>query len=220
MDFVRLLISWKAYLLSPRTSERRDVLWVKVILCIKCKRQSVTSFLTPLLCFFLFCILFYPLRIAIQDLDFPFPLKDATYTPSPASSIGLHCWSVEKKQWRGKRSSQHHKLSWAAIRTIVQENSIENLILWWMGSIQVKWLCSLYTPFIQTQFSHRPQLLFDLLLWTLCQKWFNFTLWINSTWCSPSHSRLMAKPCIYNTIDNIEQYWWKGRISTSGSGQE
>lgn len=46
-----------------------------------------------------------------------------------------------------------------------------------------------------------------------CEHWAKngliFSVWINDTWCSPSHSRLVAGSCIYNTIDNIEQYWWQ-----------
>lgn len=45
-----------------------------------------------------------------------------------------------------------------------------------------------------------------------CEHWAKncliFTIWINSTWCSPSHSRFVAGSCIYNSIDSIEQYWW------------
>lgn len=62
------------------------------------------------------------------------------------------------------------------------------------------------------------QLLFDPPLWAQHQKWFNFTRWINNTWCDPSRSRLTVKHCIYNAIDNIELYWRRSRISTSGSG--
>lgn len=61
------------------------------------------------------------------------------------------------------------------------------------------------------QFSHRLQLLFDLLLWTLAKNGLIFTLGINSTWCSASHSRLMVGHYSYNAIDNIEQYWWQGK---------
>lgn len=38
-----------------------------------------------------------------------------------------------------------------------------------------------------------------------------FAFWINSTWCSPSHSHLMVGHYSYNAIDNIEQYWWQGK---------
>lgn len=103
---------------------------------------------------------------------------------------------------------------------IWQENPTGDIIVWWMRSIQFRRQCSLYTPFIQTQFSHCPRLLFDLPPWTQCQKWFNFTPWINSTWYSLSRSHLTVRRCIYNAIDNIEQYWRQGWISTSGSEQE
>ena len=112
-----------------------------------------------------------------------------------ATSVFQHFRSVKLALW--KHNQEVFTAPWtidrAPIRIIWQENSIEDIIIWWMRSLQLKWLRSLYTPFIQTRFSHRPQLLFNLLLWTQCQKWFNFTLWINNTWYSPSHSRLTAR---------------------------
>lgn len=35
-----------------------------------------------------------------------------------------------------------------------------------------------------------------------------------------SHSHLTVRHCVYNAIDNIEQYWRKNWIRASGSGQE
>lgn len=206
MDFVRLLIFWKAYLLSPCTSERQDVQRVKVIRLHEIGKTISDNLLKPSSTLF-FVFFFRTYTNTVSTLSFSF-LQYFSFVKGLKATERQEAFTAPWTEPSCHKNNQ------------TEEDSVESIILWWMRAIQFKWFCSLYTPFIQTRFSHRPQLLFDLLLWTLCQKWFNFTLWINNTWCSPSHSRLMARHCIYNAIDNIEQYWWHGRISTSGSGQE
>lgn len=110
----------------------------------------------------LYCMFFWEMKL-YSYFHYPFLPLNITYI----YSRGLHCWSVNRTLIRGKRFSQH--MNWA-------EPPEEQSDIFW-HSLSDGWNLFSFSDCVQfkpPQFSHRPQLLFDLLLWTLCQKWFNF----------------------------------------------